>query len=462
MSETHATTAEQYEPGLYEIRIKGHLEDRWAEWFEGLIFTHERDGTTILHGPLTDQAALHGVLNRMRDLGLPIISVQRFSFERKRSRKMKTNVYGEYGLELKDKVTKDDEFLGRTHESAQARLSAVAMKAIVQEGYGAPAEVLELREVDRPSFGDDDILIRVRATSVNTPDWVTVTGVPYVIRLQSGLRKPPTPVRGTDVAGVVEAIGKNVTDFLPGDEVFGSSWADTLANRAGTFAEVTVAPASQLIKKPAGLTFEEAAASVMSGLTALIAMRDVGKIGQGTKVLINGASGGVGTFAVQIAKALGAEVTGVSSTRNLELVRTLGADHVIDYTEEDFTLSEQRFDVILDNVINHSPSKVVRVLAPNGVFIPNSIGNTGGLFAGLPRMGRAVLMGFGSTDVQGVKDWVVNRENLDDLAAFLESGDVKVVIDKVYPLSEAASAVAHMLGHHARGKVVISVGGENQ
>jgi NADPH:quinone reductase-like Zn-dependent oxidoreductase len=252
----------------------------------------------------------------------------------------------------------------------------------------------------------------------------------------------------------VEAVGENVADVGPGDEVFGSSWGNTLAT-AGTFAEFTVVPASQLIKKPAGLTFEDAAASVMSGLTALIAIRDVGKVGSGTRVLINGAPGGVGTFAVQIAKALGAEVTGVSSTGNLELLRSLGADHVIDYTKEDFTRGERRYDVILDNVMNHPPSNTARVLTPTGIFIPNSVGNTGGLFAGLPRMARAALMGRGSTNVQLVT-LVVNRENLGSLAALLESGDVNVVIDKVYPLGEAAKAVAHMLGHHARGKVAIA------
>ncbi len=215
------------------------------------------------------------------------------------------------------------------------------IKAIVQEVYGAPERVLKLEEVDRPSVGDDDVLVRVRATSVNTPDWITVTGVPYVTRLQFGLRRPPTPVRGTDIAGVVEAVGKNVTDLQPGDEVFGSSWADNLAT-PGTFAEFTVAPASKLIKKPGTLTFEEAGASPMSGLTALIGMRDVGKVGPGTRVLINGASGGVGTFAVQIAKALGGEVTGVCSTRNLALVRSLGAHHSIDSTQEYFTGSEWR------------------------------------------------------------------------------------------------------------------------
>ena len=295
----------------------------------------------------------------------------------------------------------------------------------------------------------------MRATSVNTPDWITVTGVPYILRLRSGLRRPRTPVRGTDAAGLVEAVGTNVTDLQPGDEVFGSSWGDGHA-RPGTFAEFAVAPASQLIKKPSGPTFAEAVASVMSGLTALLAIRDVGNVGPMTRLLINGASGGVGTFAVQIARTLGAEVTGVCSTRNVELVRSLGADHVIDYTKEDFTRSERSYDVILDNVMNHPPASTARLLAPTGMLIPNSVGNTGGLLAGLPRMARAALMGRGSTNVQLVT-LVVNRENLEALAALLESGEVKVVIDKVYPLDDAADAVAYMLGHHARGKVAVAV-----
>ena len=328
------------------------------------------------------------------------------------------------------------------------------MRAIVQKSYGPPERVLRLEDVDTPPVGDDDVLIRLRATSVNTPDWITVTGIPYILRLKSGLRRPRTPIRGTDVAGVVEAVGTNVADLQPGDEVFGSSWAGALAT-PGTFAELTVVPAAQLIEKPAGLTFEEAAASVMSGVTALIAIRDVGGVESGTRVLINGASGGVGTLAVQIAKALGAEVTGVSSTGNLELLHSLGAEHVIDYTTENFTRGARRYDVILDNVMNHPPSKTARVLTPTGVFIPNSVGNTGGLFAGLPRIARASLVGLGSTDVETVT-LVVDRERLKALAALLESGDVKVVIDEVYPLSEAANAVAHMLGHHARGKVVIA------
>ena len=325
------------------------------------------------------------------------------------------------------------------------------MRAIVQKGYGAPERVLCLEDVDRPHIGDDDVLIRVRATSVNTPDWVTVSGVPNILRLRSGLRRPRTPVPGTDVAGIVEAAGKNVADHQPGNEVFGSTWATP-----GTFAEFTVAPATQLAKKPDGLTFEEAAASAMSGVTALIAMRDVGRVGPGTQVLINGASGGVGTFAVQIAKALGAEVTGVCGTSNLELLRSLGADHVIDYTNQDFTRGQRRYDLILDNVMNHPASATARLLSPTGMLIPNSIGITGGLFGGLPRTARAALMGRGSTNVRFVS-LVVSRENLQALAALIESGHVNVVIDKIYPLAEAADAVAHMLGHHARGKVAITV-----
>jgi len=325
------------------------------------------------------------------------------------------------------------------------------MQAIIQDGYGKPELVLRPGEIEVPSIGAGDVLIRVRATSVNTPDWATVAGVPYILRPGVGLRRPRRPVRGSDVAGVVEAVGRQVTDLAPGDEVFGTTRA-----RAGAFAQYAVAPATQLASKPAELTFTDAAASVMSGLTALVAMRDVAQVSAGTRVLINGASGGVGTMAVQIAKALGAEVTGVCGTRNIELVRSLGADHLIDYTKEDFTQSGRRFDVILDNVLNHPPKAVVRVLAPNGTFLPNSIGNTGGLFAGLPRMARAVLMRLGSTNVRLVTP-AMNRENLAALGRLLESGEVRVVIAQTYPLGQAARAVTHMLEHHASGKIAITV-----
>jgi NADPH:quinone reductase-like Zn-dependent oxidoreductase len=224
------------------------------------------------------------------------------------------------------------------------------MQAIIQDGYGKPERVLRLGEAKVPAIGADDVLIRVRATSVNAPDWATVTGEPYLGRLSSGLRRPRRPVRGSDIAGVVEAVGPQAAGLAPGDEVFGFTRA-----RTGAFAQYAVAAATQLARKPAGLTFTDAAASVMCGLASLVAMRDVAQVSAGTRVLINGASGGVGIMAVQIAKALGAEVTGVCGTRNIELVRSLGADHMIDYTNEDFTRSGRRFDVILDNVLNHPP-----------------------------------------------------------------------------------------------------------
>jgi NADPH:quinone reductase-like Zn-dependent oxidoreductase len=325
------------------------------------------------------------------------------------------------------------------------------MRAVIQDGYGAPEQVLRLGDIPVPPIGAGDVLIRVRATSVNTPDWATVSGVPYVLRLGSGLRRPKRPVRGSDIAGVVEAAGRKVTDLAPGDEVLGSTGA-----RAGAFAQYVVVSAARLVKKPAGLTFTDAAASVMSGLAALVAMRDVAMVRAGTRVLINGASGGVGTMAVQIAKALGAEVTGVCGTGNIELVRSLGADYLIDYTKEDFTQSGQRFDVVLDNVLNHPPKAAARVLAPNGTFIPNSIGYTGGLLAGLPRTARAVLMGLGSTSVKLVTP-AVNRENLAALRQLLASGEVRVVIAQTYPLDQAARAVTHMLEHHPSGKIAITV-----
>lgn len=329
---------------------------------------------------------------------------------------------------------------------------APLMRAILQHGYGAPRDVLRLGQAPCPSPGDGEVLIRVHATSVNTPDWATVVGEPAVLRLGIGLRRPRQRVRGSDVAGVVEATGPRVTGLRPGDEVFGS----TAGTRAGTFAQYTVVPENQVVRKPAALSFTDAAASVMSGLTALIALRDVGQVRDGSRVLVNGASGGVGTMAVQVAASLGAEVTGVCGPGNAELVRSLGAARVIDYTAEDFTRDRQRYDVILDNVLNRPPTATARLLAPGGVFIPNSIGNTGGLFAALPRIARSMLMGLGSVTVK-TATLAVNRENLGALAGLLESGAVRVVIGKTYPLDGAADAVALMLGHHARGKIVITV-----
>jgi NADPH:quinone reductase-like Zn-dependent oxidoreductase len=328
------------------------------------------------------------------------------------------------------------------------------MRAIVQTGYGAPASVLRLADLPRPEPGEGEVLVRVRGTGVNTPDWIAVTGTPYVLRLQSGLRGPRTPVRGTDVAGVVEETGSDVTDLRPGDEVFGSLWGGgRFMLPHGAFAELVPVPAAELALKPSSVSFEEAGAAGMSGLTALIAMRDTAQAGPGRHVLVNGASGGVGTFAVQIAKALGAEVTGVCSARNVELVRSLGADHVVDYTQRDFTQDAGRYDVILDNVLSHPPKLTARALAVDGILIPNSVGNGGGLLAGLPRMAQAKLLGR-RRDVRFTR-CVVNRDNLTALADLLESGAVRVVIDRTYPLEEADGAVARMLSHRASGNVAI-------
>jgi len=328
------------------------------------------------------------------------------------------------------------------------------MRAVVQRGYGPPERVLELTDVPRPAVGPTDVLVRVRATSVNTPDWLAVGGKPYALRLQSGLRGPRSPVRGSDVAGTVEEVGADVADLRVGDEVLGSLWGKSISGGNGTFAELVAVPAAQVVGKPAGIGFAEAGAGVMSGVTALLAMRDVGAVRPGRRVLVNGASGGLGTFAVQIAKVLGGHVTGVCSTRNVELVASLGADEVIDYTVEDHLRGDRRFDVILDNVLNHPPAATARLLAPGGTFIPNSVGDPNGLFGGLLRVARAALMGRGKTDVRNVV-FEANRENLAAFAALLESGEVKTIIEKAYPLADAAGAVAHMMSHRARGNIAI-------
>ncbi len=322
-----------------------------------------------------------------------------------------------------------------------------AMRAISQDSYGEPERVLRYEEIPVPAIGPGDVLIRMRATTVNTPDWATVTGVPYILRLAIGLRRPK--VRSAD-RRVRRGRGRR-----PAGHRFGARRRGVRFPALGTFAEYVVAPAAQLVKKPAGLGFTDAAASVMTGLAALTAMRDVAQVRAGTRVLINGASGGVGTMAVQIAATLGAEVTGVCGPRHAELVRSLGAHHVIDYTSEDFTRGQPRYDVVLDNVLNHPPKATARILAPGGLLIPNSLGYTGGLLAGLPRTARAVLMGLGRTKVRTVTP-KVNRENLTALLRLLESGQVRVIIDRAYPLDQAAKAVAQVLEHHAGGKIAIT------
>jgi NADPH:quinone reductase-like Zn-dependent oxidoreductase len=319
------------------------------------------------------------------------------------------------------------------------------MKAIVQDRYGS-AEVLHARDIDKPAIGDNEVLVRVHAASIHVGDWILMTGSPFIMRLATGLRKPKNPVPGTDVAGTVEAVGKDVTNLQPGDEVFG--WA------AGAFAEYARASVDQFVKKPSNLTFEEAASVGVSATTALQLLRDNGKVQPGQKVLINGASGGVGTFAVQIAKAFGAEVTGVSSTKNLEMVRSIGADHVIDYTREDFTTRAERYDLILDNVGNHSMARTRRALAPGGMLISNGGGHADG------KLGRTVRTMLVSMFVRQQAAPTVKSQNHDDLVALkslVEAGKVRPVIDRTYPLTQTPEAIDHVAAGHARGTVVISV-----
>jgi len=319
------------------------------------------------------------------------------------------------------------------------------MQAIVQERYGS-AEVLESQDIDRPQIADDEVLVRVHAASIHVGDWILMTGVPYVMRLGTGLRKPKHRVPGTDIAGTVEAVGTHVQNLRPGDEVFG--WS------TGAFAEYASAPEAQFLKKPANLSFEQAAAVGVSATTALQLLRDDAKVRPGQKVLINGASGGVGTFAVQIAKAFGAEVTGVSSTRNLELVRSIGADHVIDYTHEDFRKGAERYDLILDNVGDRSMSDTRRALTPIGMLISNGGGHAGG------KLGRVIRNNLASMVVRQQGRPSMKTQNRADLVALkelVEAGTVTPVIGGTYPLSQTAEAIGHVAAGHARGTLVIAV-----
>jgi NADPH:quinone reductase-like Zn-dependent oxidoreductase len=324
------------------------------------------------------------------------------------------------------------------------------MKAIVYESYGSP-DVLELKDVDKPEIDDDSMLVRVRAASINAFDWHMMRGAPFLVRMTEGLRKPKRGVMGVDMAGKVEAVGKNVTQFRPGDEVFGA--------RGGCLAEyVRGTDKSCFVPKPAGLTFEQAAAVNMAGTTALQGLRDKGQLKPGQRVLINGAGGGVGTFAVQIAKALGAHVTAVCSTRNVDLARSLGADEVIDYTKEDFTKSGKRYDLILDVASSRSLSDSRRVLSPNGTLVVVGAAGNGRQMAPIVTrlLGAMVLSRFGS---QKLLPFLAqnSKEDLLILTELIEAGKVRPVIDRTYSLSETPKAMRYLEEGHARGKVVITV-----
>jgi NADPH:quinone reductase-like Zn-dependent oxidoreductase len=316
------------------------------------------------------------------------------------------------------------------------------MKSIVLNAYGSPAG-LSLKEIAEPTIKENEVLVRVHAASLNAGDVFSLRGSPWLVRLSVGFPRPKDYILGWDMAGVVEAVGAQVTQFKPGEDVFASC--------SGSLAEYVSVDEDKLALKPANLTFEQAAAVPTAAITALIGLRDAGKLRAGQKVLINGASGGVGTFAVQIAKALGGEVTGVCSTRNVELVRSLGADHVIDYVHEDFTANGQRYDLILDNVASRSFADLRRALTPQGKIIPNS-GHGGMSYVFKAYLLSLIMRQHGSMylALPSGKDLLVLKE-------LIETGKLKPVIDKTFPLSETPAAFRYLEKEHACGKVVITI-----
>jgi NADPH:quinone reductase-like Zn-dependent oxidoreductase len=322
-----------------------------------------------------------------------------------------------------------------------------AMKAIVHDRYGS-FDLLGLRDIPRPEVGDDEVRVRVYAAGLHVGDCFSVRGAPFVMRFATGLLKPKHGVPGFDLAGLIEAVGKNVNRFQVGDEVFGAC--------TGACAELVCVEQDTLAHKPEKLSFEQAAALPTSGLAALHALRDVGNVQPGQKVLINGASGGVGTFAVQIAKTYGAEVTGVCSTQNLELVRSIGANHAVDYTREDFTLGELYYDLIFDNVENRSLSDLRRALTPKGMLILNSGTGAQGMKMLLRLIKPLALSPFVSHDLRRYLS-VPNHEDLRLLGELVESGKLTPVIDRTYPLEQTADALAYIERGHARGKVVVRI-----
>jgi NADPH:quinone reductase-like Zn-dependent oxidoreductase len=333
-------------------------------------------------------------------------------------------------------------------DSNEIRPAAGKMRAIVQDHYGETAEVLRLEEIDRPQIGDDDVLVRVRAASVHIGDWHVMSGLPYLLRVVGfGFRAPKVRVRGMDVAGTVEAVGHNVTRFQAGDEVFGTS--------NGSFAEYASASEDTLALKPANLTFQQAAAVPTSAVAALQALRDAGGIKADQQVLLVGASGGVGLFAVQIAKSFGAEVTGVCSTTKVDLVRSLGADHVIDHTQEDFTQSGQQYDLILVMGGNQSLSQLKRVLRPGGTLVPVGT-EEGNRWVGGKAWIQAMLLSRLKRHLRPLAS-EPNQADLQFVTELIEAGKITPVIDRTFPLSEVPDAIRYLHAGKARGKIAITV-----
>jgi NADPH:quinone reductase-like Zn-dependent oxidoreductase len=332
-------------------------------------------------------------------------------------------------------------------EPSSGTAAEETMTAAVRDTYGSP-DVLELRQIEKPALTDDGVLVRVRAASINAADWYGLTGTPYVGRKEMGLRRPKQRVLGVDFAGTVEAVGRDVTQLRAGDEVFGA--------RSGSLAQYVCVRVA-VVPKPARLTFEEAAAVPVAAITALQGLRDKGQVQAGQSVLINGASGGVGTFAVQIAKALGAEVTAVCSTGNVQVARSLGADHVIDYTREDFTRSDRRYDLMLDIAGSRPWSACRRVLKPQATVVIVGAPRGSRLLGPLSRIARLRLAGLRSSQKVAFFLAKTNREDMAVLQELLEAGKVTPVIDRRYDLSDVADAFRYLGEGHAKGKIVVTV-----
>lgn len=402
------------EPLVYQIRIKGHLSEQWVGWFDSMTISLEDNGTTLLTGPVLDQAALHGLLKKVRDVGMTLLSVNQY--------------YSTQG-----------------EKSMDTTVSTSGMKAIVYTKFGSP-DVLKLKEVAKPAPKDNEVLIKIVATTVAVED--------PGIRARPGLNgflKPKKSILGFYLAGEVEAVGKNVKRFKKGDQVYGNTGLGLL----GTYAEYICMPEDgALVTKPANITYEEAAALPNGALTALPFLRDKGKIQSGQKVLINGASGAVGTIAVQLAKYFGADVTGVCSTTNLEMVKSLGADKVIDYTKEDFTKNGQTYDIIFDTVGNRPFSRCKGSLTENGIYLTTVPSPAAMLQMLWTSKTDGKKVGIAAT---GLRSSTEKTKELVFLNGLIEAGKIKAVIDRSYSLEQIAEAHQYVEAGHKKGNVVINV-----
>jgi NADPH:quinone reductase-like Zn-dependent oxidoreductase len=412
------------QPMLYEIRIKGHLGDQWADWFEGMLITLEENGNTLLTGPVIDQAGLHGLLKKIRDVGMTLLSVNGVN------------------LDQAEALDVNQNFL----LSDQNNLGGKLMKAIVYTKFGSP-DVLKLNEVTKPTPKDNEVLIRIVATTVAAED--------PGIRARPGLNgflKPKKSILGFYLAGEVEAVGKDVKRFKKSDKVYGNTGLGLL----GTYAEYICMPEEgALAIKPANITYEEAAALPNGALTALPFLRDKGNIQSGQKVLINGASGAVGTIAVQLAKYFGADVTGVCSTTNLEMVKSLGADKVIDYTKEDFTKNGQTYDIIFDTVGKDPFSRFEGVLTKNGIYLTTVPSPATMIQMLWTSMTGGKKVGIAATGLRPSNEKI---KELIFLNGLVETGKIKAVIDRSYPLEQIAEAHKYVEAGHKKGNVVITLG----